>query len=271
MSASFEANLHDVKVQLESTDQVKSEISRINSNSEELSQQVKQLSANIVSAVNQVEQGEKTITKSMTAIESLAVYLKDIEQTTNTITEIADRITMLALNAAIEAARAGEQGRGFAVVADEVNKLADQTTSLVKGMQQKIGEHSARISSELGFIGVTTDIFREVRSKILSTNDVLSGAVQFTGTLNSMNESIRLKIEELSSIAARIHDFSFEQKSTIDELTKAVNTISEISQKTLENAETVRSYSNIMDLGAQELAETIETIRTVDEDDAPES
>jgi len=112
MSASFETNLNDVKIQLESTDQVKGEISRINANSDQLSQQVTQLSSNIVSAVNQVEQGEKTIVKSMTAIQSLAVYLKDIEQTTKTITEIADRITMLALNAAIEAARAGEQGRG---------------------------------------------------------------------------------------------------------------------------------------------------------------
>ncbi len=267
MSASFETNLNDVKVQLESTDQVKMEISRINVNSEQLAQRITQLSTNIVSAVNQVEQGEKTITKSMAAIENLAIYLKDIEQTTNTINEIADRITMLALNAAIEAARAGEQGRGFAVVADEVNKLADQTTSLVKGMQQKIGEHSARISNELGFIGVTADIFKEVRSKILSTNDVLSGAVEFTGNLTSMNNSIGLKIEQLSAIAARIHDFSFEQKSTIDELTKAVNTISEISQKTLENAETVRSYSNIMDLGAQELAETIETLDTIEEED----
>lgn len=267
MSASFETNLNDVKVQLENTDQVKVEISRINANSDQLAQRITQLSTNIVSAVNQVEQGEKTITKSMTAIESLAVYLKDIEQTTNTITDIADRITMLALNAAIEAARAGEQGRGFAVVADEVNKLADQTTSLVKGMQQKIAEHSARISNELGFIGVTADIFKEVRSKILSTNDVLSGAVEFTGNLTSMNDSIRLKIEQLSAISARIHDFSFEQKSTLDELTKAVNTISEISQKTLENAETVRSYSNIMDLGAQELADTIDTLESVEDDD----
>lgn len=265
MSASFETNLNDVKIQLESTDQVKGEISRINANSDQLSQQVTQLSSNIVSAVNQVEQGEKTIVKSMTAIQSLAVYLKDIEQTTKTITEIADRITMLALNAAIEAARAGEQGRGFAVVADEVNKLADQTTSLVKGMQQKIGEHSARISNELGFIGVTTDIFKEVRSKILSTNDVLSGAVEFTGNLTAMNDSIGMKIERLGAIAARIHDFSFEQKNTIDELTKAVTTISEISQKTLENAEAVRSYSNIMDLGARELAETIENVRTEEE------
>ncbi|HNW28308.1 MAG TPA: hypothetical protein PKN50_07530, partial [Spirochaetota bacterium] len=94
---------------------------------------------------------------------------------------------------------------------------------------------------------------------------VLSGAVEFTGNLAAMNDSIGMKIERLGAIAARIHDFSFEQKNTIDELTKAVTTISEISQKTLENAEAVRSYSNIMDLGARELAETIENVRTEEE------
>ena len=48
-----------------------------------------------------------------------------------------------------------------------------------------------------------------------------------------------------------------EQKVTIDELTKAVNAIIEISQKALESAEFVQGFSKILDLSAQELSESI--------------
>lgn len=261
MSSSFEVNLAEIKMQLESSDSVKDDISRINTGSGQLTQKISRLTDQINEAVRQVETGETAMNKSVSTIEELARYLHDVEGTINAINEVADKINLLALNAAIEASRAGEHGRGFAVVADEVNKLAYQTSELVKGVQSTTMKHSTQIASELKFISTTSHIFTEVRTKIMETKDVMSETINFTVSLTSMNSEIQEKINRLGEISTNIHNFSLEQKNVIDELTKAINTITSLSQSTLENAEMVKGYARIVDYGATELSNNIETFK----------
>ena len=63
---------------------------------------------------------------------------RDIEQMFGIINSIAKQTNLLALNATIEAARAGDAGRGFAVVAEEVSKLANQSSSVTKDIQESV-------------------------------------------------------------------------------------------------------------------------------------
>ncbi len=261
MSSSFEKNLESIKIQMDNSEGVKNEIMEINANSGQLTQRVSRLTESINEAIRQVDVGAQTIDKSIKAISGLAEYLKRIEETVNSINELADKINLLALNAAIEAARAGEQGRGFAVVADEVNKLADQTTELVKGIQTTIVQHTSQVAGELEYISSTADIFSNVRSKILETGDVMKDAIAFTTGLNSMNTSIQTKIEQLSGISGDIFTFSHEQVDVLQELTKMINTITDIAQNTLQNADTVRSFAKIIEQISHELTSNIESIR----------
>jgi len=261
MSASYESSLADVKAQMEGSDGIRKDIEKINMSGAQLSQRIGKLSDSIRGAVGLVETGEKTMTKSVKAIGEMADYLRQLDDTINLIDEVADKINLLALNAAIEASRAGDAGKGFSVVADEVNKLADQTTELVKGIRGTITEHTNRISVEISFISDTAGIFNEVREKINETNEVLTGTMDFTGELSSMNTEIREKINRLSEIAGSIYAFSQEQKKTVEELTRTINTINEISQKTLESSEMVRSYSKIIDLSSRSLASNLESFK----------
>ncbi|HRR61441.1 MAG TPA: hypothetical protein P5547_10930, partial [Spirochaetota bacterium] len=75
--------------------------------------------------------------------------------------------------------------------------------------------------------------------------------------LGIKNQDIRSKLEKFKELSGSVYNFSMEQKVTIDELTKAVNAIIEISQKALESAEFVQGFSKILDLSAQELSESI--------------
>ncbi|MFW5862701.1 MAG: methyl-accepting chemotaxis protein [Spirochaetota bacterium] len=261
MASSFESNLKDVEAQMDGSDDIKKDIANINAGSKQLSGQIQDLTNSIEGAVGLVETGEKTMTKSVKAIEDMAQYLSELEGTINQINEVADKINLLALNAAIEASRAGEAGRGFSVVADEVNKLADQTGELSNGIRATITEHTERIQRELSFISDTAGIFNEIREQIMKTREVLGGTIDFTDKLDTMNSDIRGKIEKLSEIASSVYVYSKEQKNTVDELTNSINTITGISQKTLESSDMVQSYARIINLSAETLAENVDTFK----------
>ncbi len=97
MSSSFESNLNAIKQQADSMDIIKNDIEGIDISSNQISQRISRLSTSIEIAVKQSEEGEVTITKSISAIESIAEYLKEVEQTIVNINEIADKINLLAL------------------------------------------------------------------------------------------------------------------------------------------------------------------------------
>lgn len=257
MSSSFESNLNAIQQQANSMDVIKNDIESIDASSNQVSQRITRLSNSIEQAVKQSEDGEVTITKSINAIETIADYLKEVEQTIVNINEIADKINLLALNAAIEAARAGESGKGFSVVADEVNKLADQTTDIVKGIHSTIADQAKMITNEIQYISKATEAIKAIRKGIGETFNVLKDTVDFTNELGVKNQDIRSKLEKFKELSGSVYNFSMEQKVTIDELTKAVNAIIEISQKALESAEFVQGFSKILDLSAQELSESI--------------
>lgn len=82
--------------------------------------------------------------------QDLASLLDDfaqMERANQTITTIAEQVSLLGLNASIEAARAGVHGRGFAVVAEEVRKLSTSSKQFAREITTTIDHLRARLDA----------------------------------------------------------------------------------------------------------------------------
>jgi len=79
--------------------------------------------------------------------------LSEVGYISASINVIAKQTNLLALNATIEAARAGDAGLGFGVVASEVKKLAGETASATKRIEQSITKLTLEAGGMLERIG----------------------------------------------------------------------------------------------------------------------
>jgi methyl-accepting chemotaxis protein len=174
------------------------------------------------------EKGGAVVHEAVLAMGEINSSSKRIADIITTIDEIAFQTNLLALNAAVEAARAGEQGRGFAVVASEVRNLAQRSASAAKEIKVLI-QDSVR--------------------KVEAGSELVNRSGQ---TLNEIVTSVK----RVTDIVAEIAAASQEQATGIEQVSRAMTQMDQVTQTNSAQTEELSST-------AEELSSTAEQLQAL--------
>ncbi|MGN0699645.1 MAG: methyl-accepting chemotaxis protein [Oscillospiraceae bacterium] len=162
-----------------------------------IEKQIKENEGNCIGARELMDKTSAFVEEVNRKMASLTDAMKNINETSdkisniiNTIEDIAFQTNILALNAAIEAARAGEAGRGFAVVADEVRMLAGKSA-------EAVGDTTRLIESSVEAVNNGAEITAE-------TAEAMKMLDEYTSSVKHIVEDITESCKQQSEMAAMI-------------------------------------------------------------------
>ena len=160
-------------------------------------------------------------------IQRLATDSQKISNVVNEIHGIAEQTNLLALNAAIEAARAGEMGRGFAVVADEVRNLAKRVQNSTDEITTMISTLQSGTRDAVDFMQESSYKADDCVQQAQEAGEALAAIAGAVGQMRDSNTQIAVAAEQQSQVA--------------EEMTRAVISIRDVTEKTVQ--QTVESAS----------------------------
>lgn len=257
ISAGMEESSAAVEEVTSMTSTVKEEVNITAGNAEEglnvaLNIQKKAIDINLDS-VKAKENAEKiyedTKTKLEKALSEVEVVNEILDMVTS-INAISEQTNLLALNAAIEAARAGEQGKGFAVVADEIRNLAEQSSSTVAEIQNKV-------YLVLNAVGKLSNSSEEVLSFI--EKDVLKDYAKLITVSNEYEKdgnTVKEIIEKFAEVARSVSDSVDQITKSMEDVAATVSDVARTSGDIAASVMEVNSKNESLSIVAKESAES---------------
>ena len=182
-----------------------------------------------IAAQNNAKNKTSSISEQVAERIEKSKAVKEIEELTDSILNIADQTNLLALNASIEAARAGEAGRGFAVVADEIGKLAQDSASSATRIRQ-----------------VSSEVIEAVEQLASVSEDMISFIDETTmGGFSQLQETSYSYKEDIHQMSATMQDFT----ASCEELKSNMDNIKEsIEAANIAVDESARGISNVSEI-----------------------
>jgi methyl-accepting chemotaxis protein len=159
------------------------------------------------------------------SMQEVATAAKQIGTIVRTINEVAAKTNMLAINAAVEAARAGEAGAGFSVVAEDVRRLAKQSAEAAGGIEKIVDVATEKIQKGTSMIGTALESFNEVSGKSNNASTLMAeiardaqeqaaGIEQISKAISSIDESTQKNAHESQELIAAMAAFQTEEGDT---------------------------------------------------------
>lgn len=182
-------------------------------------------------AAGEARNGRETIQPTIDLMSEISGSSDKIFEMVELIKAISEKTSLLSLNASIEAARAGDAGRGFAVVAEEVSKLANQTDSSLKEIEEHVRHAQMTIRNGVSQVRLLADSFNTVMSGTVRISEAMVQMESLVELQQSGVGSITEKTHQVETKAAQISGTLDEQLTATREITRTVTQVSEESQR----------------------------------------
>lgn len=163
-------------------------------------------------------EGGELIQQVVTTMSEINDSAQEIADIIGVIDGIAFQTNILALNAAVEAARAGEQGRGFAVVASEVRTLAQRSAEAAKDIKALISDSVGKITNGNKLVSRSGETMGEVVVAVKRVNDIMSEIAAASAEQAS-------GIEEVSKAVVQMDEMTQQNAALVEEAAAAADSL----------------------------------------------
>jgi methyl-accepting chemotaxis protein/methyl-accepting chemotaxis protein-1 (serine sensor receptor) len=183
----------------------------------------------------QLQASDQAVGSMVLSMDAITVSSRNILKIIKVIDGISFQTNILALNAAVEAARAGENGLGFGVVAEEVRTLAQRTAQAARD---------------------TAGLVEDSVAKSAAGKDQLDGIAQ---SIRSAGESAT----RVMNMVREVELGSDEQARGIEQISRAVAQMEQVTQKTAARAEESASAAAELNAQSEVLRKTVGSLITL--------
>ncbi|MCR5255352.1 MAG: methyl-accepting chemotaxis protein [Acetatifactor sp.] len=222
-----------------------------------------------------VEDGIKTVMDLNTKIETTAFTTKEIleqiellaketqlvKNTVSLINDVAEESNLLSFNASIEAARAGASGAGFMVVAEEIRKLAEQSLTASKKIENNIEMIMQRSELMTRKATEVDGLLNDQQQSAESTVDLFKNvSVELEGFMGHM-EKITEEIKDVEQVKNHTLEAVSNIAAVVEETTAVTENISDSAQKQIDLAKNLNNSNEKLSKDAEGLLSSVNNFR----------
>lgn len=232
-----------IEVQASGVTQSSSAIEEMVANIASVTQILEKNNAAVQQLSEASDQGQVQVKTAVATAENILKESAGILQASSTIQNIASRTNLLAMNAAIESAHAGEAGKGFAVVAEEIRKLAEQSGTQSKAIDENLkslSESIEQIATDIKKVQQAFGIIFELSQKVHQQETVISNAME---EQNSGNQQVLQAIRSISDSTMEVKNGSSEMLVGGEQILKEMQSLSNVTRVLSDNMTQINDYS----------------------------
>lgn len=208
----------------------------------------------VINAIQDVDKGNLEVANQVDnnneKLNDVVKIILEINNKTTVINDIVFQIKLLSFNASVEAARAGEHGKGFSVVAEEIGNLAQGTAKAAQEITTLLNSSVDEVKN------IASNSTKQIEHLVSLNKEKVENCISLSRDCDEFLKKVMRGSGEVNRMVQEIAVASGEQTTGMDEISRAMNQLSEIFQNSQkisnENEESAKIlYRQVENLNAE--------------------